>query len=107
MSELLAVLYPVSGQVLHVRGDLHAGPTRPGGPFAVGVDLAQDARGPGGELMPAGSILMIDPRCHVVGKEGLTRYNPRDYMTQMDRKFRRWLEKHPTWPAATERRDPP
>lgn len=50
-------------------------------------------------VVSPGSILLLDPRGVVRGKESGEIYTPRPYMHDFPREMRDWMEGNPDWPA--------
>jgi hypothetical protein len=94
-AESYLVFYANSRELARVTGILRVGPIN--GTFSVGFEATrgQYVRG---KWIPAGGIVLVDPRCVTWDDQDRMVYNPREHVTEMDRSLRRWLDEHPRWP---------
>ena len=94
-SENLRVLYP-SGHDFVLRGCLMLFTN----PIYLMVDLAADAILPGGQRVPAGAVVALDPRAVVVAlADGRIAYTPREHIGGMSAAMVDWLNQNRDWPA--------
>lgn len=96
MRGMYRVFYPVSRRLIRVCGTIHVG-SLGDGPFAVGFELERGMYDQG-TWMPAGALLMIDPRCAVWDEDEDLVYNPRHHVGAMDKRLVPWMIGHPRWP---------
>lgn len=110
-SEELTVYYP-SGKSLRVFGRFvkHGKLRREqNARYGVAIESLESVVIEGSDVVSPGSILLLDPRGVVRGRESGELYTPRPYMQDFPGEMRHWMENNPDWPARLnlEQKEPP
>lgn len=100
-SEELTVYYP-SGKSLRVFGRFvkHGKLKREqNARYGVAIESLESVVVDENDVVSPGSILLLDPRGVVRGRESGEIYTPRPHMQDFPSDTREWLESNPDWPA--------
>jgi hypothetical protein len=100
-SEELTVYYP-SGKSLRLFGRFvkHGKLKREqNARYGVAIESLESVVVEGHDVVSPGSILLLDPRGVVRGRESGELYTPRPYMQDFPGEMRDWMESNPDWPA--------
>ena len=100
-SEELTVYYP-SGKSLRLFGRFvkHGKLKREqNARYGVAIESLESVVVEGHDVVSPGSILFLDPRGVVRGRESGELYTPRPYMQDFPGEMRDWMESNPDWPA--------
>ncbi|MBC7852555.1 MAG: hypothetical protein IAF94_03880 [Pirellulaceae bacterium] len=100
-SEELTVYYP-SGKSLSLFGRFvkHGKLKREqDARYGVAIESLESVVVENNDVVSPGSILLLDPRGVVRGKESGEIYTPRPHMHDFPGEMRDWMESNPDWPA--------
>jgi hypothetical protein len=100
-SEELTVYYP-SGKSLRVFGRFvkHGKLKREqNARYGVAIESLESVVVEGDGVVSPNSILLLDPRGVVRGRESGELYTPRPYMQDFPSEIRHWMECNPDWPS--------
>lgn len=105
VDQSLTIYYP-SGVVVCVFGRFlkHGTMTeKPDSPYAVAIELLETTV-LNKQVISAGSIALVDPRCVVDGSETGELYSPRKYCRRFPGVMKRWMDANKDWPRRLRRR---
>lgn len=99
VDEVLTVYYPSGNEIkVFARFSGHGAMNKKkDSPYGVFAELLESTF-VNKQIMGAGSILGLDPRCVVKGEKSGLLYNGRDHHKKFEKDMRKWMVDHPEWP---------
>lgn len=99
VDEIITVFYPSGNQIMafaRFRGHGTADKKKDS-PYGTMLELLESTL-VNKQLLSAGSIVVLDPRCVVKGEKSGLIYNGRDHFAKFQKDMRKWMTDHPEWP---------